>query len=167
MRFIYFQKLFLFSRCLNFCVDFLAMQEKRLHQKDKINFKTYDVTSKLNQVRYQNMTRQTFFFKNHAENETGRVYKKALHEVKVSDLQLNFNAFRQSSTWHTRKHNCLKIQTINPETGSILSFQKIMWEYYMHHILCIVFRKKFHCLIALLLEILVNMCIATVNQIVT
>ena len=167
MRFIYFQKLFLFSRCLNFCVDFLAMQEKRLHQKDKINFKTYDVTSQLNQVRYQNMTRQIFFFKNHAENETGRVYKKALHEVKVSDLQLNFNAFRQSSTWHTRKHSCLKIQTINPETGSILSFQKIMWEYYMHHILCIVFRKKFHCLIALLLEILVNMCIATVNQIVT
>ena len=32
------------------------------------------------------MTRQIFFFKNHAENETGRVYKKALHEVKVSDL---------------------------------------------------------------------------------
>ena len=44
------------------------------------------------------MTRGTFFFKNHSENETGRLvpdlclfFKKALCEVKASGLQLSFN----------------------------------------------------------------------------
>ena len=42
-----------------------------------------------------------FFFKNHAENEPGKLIpdlflflKKALNEVKTSGLQLNFNIFR-------------------------------------------------------------------------
>ena len=42
--------------------------------------------------------RKTFFFKNHAENEAGRLvlghflfFKKAVYEVKASDLQLSFN----------------------------------------------------------------------------
>ena len=46
------------------------------------------------------MTRETFFFKNHAENEAGRLFldiflflKKALYEVKASGLQLNLNIF--------------------------------------------------------------------------
>ena len=44
------------------------------------------------------MTRQIFFFKNHAENEAGRlvpdlflIFKKALYEIKASGLQLWFN----------------------------------------------------------------------------
>ena len=42
-----------------------------------------------------------FFFKNHAENDTGRLvpdlfrfFKKTLYEVKASGLQLSFNIFR-------------------------------------------------------------------------
>ena len=49
--------------------------------------------------------KETFFFKNHAENEAGRLvtdlflyFKKALYDVKSSGLQLNTNIFRLSST---------------------------------------------------------------------
>ena len=45
------------------------------------------------------------FFKNHAENEAGRLvpdfssfFKKALYEVKASGSQLSFNIFQQHST---------------------------------------------------------------------
>ena len=37
--------LFSFSRYLNFSLDFLFMQKKQLDQKDKVNFKIYDVTT--------------------------------------------------------------------------------------------------------------------------
>ena len=47
------------------------------------------------------MTREIFFFKNHAENETGKVvpdlfllFKKALNEVKAGGLQVSFDMFR-------------------------------------------------------------------------
>ena len=47
-----------------------------------------------------NITREIFFFKNHPQNETeGLVpdpfllFKKALYEVKASDLHLSFNIF--------------------------------------------------------------------------
>ena len=59
------------------------------------------------------MAREIVFFKNHAENETGRIilsridcfcfFKKGLCEVKAISLQLSFNIFRYSSTWHTIK----------------------------------------------------------------
>ena len=46
------------------------------------------------------LKRETFFFKNHAENEGGRLvrdyflfFKKALNEVKVSEPQLSFIIF--------------------------------------------------------------------------
>ena len=46
------------------------------------------------------MTRETFFFKNHAEDETGRLapdpflfFKQASYEVKAGGLQLTFNIF--------------------------------------------------------------------------
>ena len=45
--------------------------------------------------------RETFFFKNYAENEAGRlvpdlllVFKEAIYELKASGLQLSFNVFR-------------------------------------------------------------------------
>ena len=48
-----------------------------------------------------NITREIFFFKNHAENEARRLvsdlflfFKKALNEIKASSLQLSFNIFR-------------------------------------------------------------------------
>ena len=47
------------------------------------------------------MTRKTFFFKNHSENETRRLvrglllfFKKALNQVKASGLPLSFNILR-------------------------------------------------------------------------
>ena len=47
------------------------------------------------------MTREIFFFKNHVENERGRLFlglflflQKALHEIEESGLQLSFNIFR-------------------------------------------------------------------------
>ena len=49
------------------------------------------------------MTREKFFFRNHAENEVERLvpdlflfFEKALHEVKASSLQLSFNYFDSS-----------------------------------------------------------------------
>ena len=52
-----------------------------------------------NEINYQlmkSLTREIFFFNNHAENETGRLFaglllKKALYEVKARCLQLSFN----------------------------------------------------------------------------
>ena len=69
------------------------------------------------------------FFKNHAENETGRplpdlffFFQKAFYEIKSSGLQLNFNIFGQASTWHTVKTNCIKLQTVDLEINSIIIF---------------------------------------------
>ena len=45
MLFISSENLFSFSGCLTFCHDFLVMQEKRLDQKDMVNFKIHDVTT--------------------------------------------------------------------------------------------------------------------------
>ena len=43
------------------------------------------------------MTRKIFFFKDHEENEAAPdlfpLFKKVLHQVKVSGLQLTFNIF--------------------------------------------------------------------------
>ena len=57
-----------------------------------------------------------FFFKNPAENESGRLppdhflfSRKALNEVKASGLQLSFKIFRWPLTWHTIKTNCIKL----------------------------------------------------------
>ena len=37
--------LFSFSRYLSFCHDSLIMQEKRLDEKDKVNFEIHDATT--------------------------------------------------------------------------------------------------------------------------
>ena len=46
------------------------------------------------------MLREIFLFKNHVQNEAGRIvldlflfFRKALYPVKASDLQLSFNIF--------------------------------------------------------------------------
>ena len=43
MLFISSYKIFSFSGYLNFCLDFLVMQKKRLDSKDKVIFNFYDV----------------------------------------------------------------------------------------------------------------------------
>ena len=51
------QKLFSFSRCLSFCLDFLVIQAKKLDLRDKINFKFYDVTIWLTTIAMQILTK--------------------------------------------------------------------------------------------------------------
>ena len=117
-------KLFWFSRYLIFVLTFLVIQKKQLDQKDRVNFKFHDITTWLktitiyilsnisrikgNQImkigQLIDIPRKTFFFKNHAENEAGRLvsdlllFKKGLYEVKASRLQLHFNIIWQPST---------------------------------------------------------------------
>ena len=150
MLFIY--KLFLLSRYLNFCFDFLVIQKKQLDQKYKVNFKIYNVATdkqtvgiqifsnisrnKINQImRFGQLIvynkRTVFFFKNHPENEARRLvpnfsllFKKALYKLKASDLQLSFNTFCQPSTQHTIKTNSITLQAFDSEISSILIFQK-------------------------------------------
>ena len=92
--------LFSFSRYLNFCLDFLVKQKKRLDWKEEANFKICDVAtwlinncnlnknillnisrSKSNQTKkfcqLINNTKQTFFFKNHAEYKPGRQFQNS------------------------------------------------------------------------------------------
>ena len=143
MIFISSQKLFSFSRYLDFCLDFLVIQKKRFHQKDKINFKIQDVAnllpnisrSKENQAikfgRLIEYSNRNNLFKNHEENEAGRLvpdfflfFKKNFYEVKANGLQLRFNIFRQPSAWYTIKINCVKRQIIGSEV--MVNFE--FWE---------------------------------------
>ena len=51
---------------------------------------------------------------------------------------------------HTAKINWIKLQTIDPEICSILIFQKRVWNYFLHHISCMIFQEKcFLCYILL------------------
>ena len=91
-----------------------------------------------------------YFFENYVENEAGRLFsnlylfsKKAQYEVKSSDMQLSLNIFRQPSTWHKIKTNCIKLKTIAPEIYSILIFWKRVWDQCLHHILCMIFLENF------------------------
>ena len=88
-------------------------------------------------------------FKNYAENKAGRLVpdvfsfsKKALYQVKASGLHLSSNIFRYPSTQHTRKANCIKLQTIDSKICSILIFQKRVLEQFLHHMLCMDFKEK-------------------------
>ena len=61
---------------------------------------TYIIHLAKNMTSYYNI-RETFFFKNHVENKSGRLvpdlllfFQKALFEVKASGLQLSFKIFR-------------------------------------------------------------------------
>ena len=64
--------------------------------------------------------KELFFFRNITENQAARLVrdfffflKKAIYQVKASGLQPSFNIFRQSSTWHAKKTNFIKLWTIN------------------------------------------------------
>ena len=101
--------------------------QKWLDEKDKLNFKIYDVTTWLTNnynahiAQYLTKERQPdneiwsvnteiFFFKNHPKNVVGRraphlflTFKKALFGIRASGLQLDL------STWHMIKTNCIKL----------------------------------------------------------
>ena len=113
-----------------------------------------------------NNKRNTFLQKL-CRNEAGRLvpdlflfFKYALYEVKASDLQLNFNIFRQPSTQDSIKTNGIKLQTIDPEICSILIFQRKVWYQFLHHNLCMIFREKFFsCYILLTDQISLSDCL--------
>ena len=71
------------------------------------------------------------------ETSSGPVF-----ETKTSSPQLSFNTFRQPSIWHKIKASCLKLQTIDSEICSILISQKRLWDWFLHHILCLIFPGK-------------------------
>ena len=104
------------------------------------------------QVRQQNITREIFCFKNHAKNKSGRLvpdlrlfFKSVLYEVKgknkwsVAQFQYILMAL---NLWDTIKPNCIKLQTINPLTCSILILQERVWEQFFHPILYMIFQEK-------------------------
>ena len=164
--------LFLFSRYLNFCLEFLFVQKKQLDKKD-VNFKIYDVTawltihilpnilsSKVNKTmkyfsqKVMQKMRQGDYF------QTPFVFQKALYEIKSSGLQARFSIFGYPLTWFTIKTNCMKLQTFDPEICSIFVFQKSVWGQFVHHILCIIFREKcFSCYILLPFKISLYDCL--------
>ena len=146
---------------ITYSIDFLVIQKKRLYQKDKVNLKIHDVTTgdikirilpnisrsrgnqkmKFDQVIEYN-TRKIFLQKSYRKRgrETSSrplfaFFKKALNQVKESDLQLSLNIIRQFTTWHTIKTNCIKLQTTDPEICSILIFYKRVWDQFLHNIL--------------------------------
>ena len=96
-------------------------------------------TMKLGQViEYNNIN---IFFKNHAQNEVGRLvpdlflfFKNVLYEVKSGGLQLNFDIVRQFSVWHTIKTNRVKLRLLIRRYAQFLLLEKDL--------------RKFHCLIA-------------------
>ena len=64
------------------------------------------------------------FPQNLAKNDARRLvpdlflfFRKALYEAKAIGLQLSFNIFRESPTWHTIQTNCTKFETIDSETN--------------------------------------------------
>ena len=80
------QKLFQFSRYVNVCLNFVGMKKKRLDQKNKVNFKIYDVNA--------------WLAKNYEENEADKpvpdsllFFKRALYQIKAKDLQVDFTVF--------------------------------------------------------------------------
>ena len=137
--------------------------ERRAVQNHKIDLKTYDATtwltnsynihvvqyftSKGNQItkfgQVMDYNKINVFFRNHAGNQAGRLFPDQFYEVKGNGLQFSFNIFRQSSTQHRVKTNCIKLQTIDPEIYSILMFQKRVCEQFLHHILYMIFQEKF------------------------
>ena len=69
------------------------------------------------------------FLQNHAENEAERLvpdmflfFKKDLCGIIIIGLQFSFSKFRQPSTWHTMKTNCIRLLIIDPETWPKLIF---------------------------------------------
>ena len=122
--------------------------QKWLDEKDKLNFKIYDVTTWLTNnynshiAQYLTKERQPdneiwsvnteiFFFKNHPKNVVGRraphlflTFKKALFGIRASGLQLDL------STWHMIKTNCIKLlyYKIDQRYAQFWFFWKRTWK---------------------------------------
>ena len=56
----------------------------------------------------QDITKETFFSKNHPKNDEGKNLKKPLYEIKASGPHLSFNIFGYTLTRHTTKNKLYK-----------------------------------------------------------
>ena len=103
-------------------------------------------------MKFSQLIIEIFFFKSYAENEARKLvtpvcflfFKKALYQVKASDLQVNFTISQQLSNQDTITKICLKVYTIviDPKICSVFIFQIRVWEQFLQHILCMIFQKK-------------------------
>ena len=73
--------------------------------------------------------KQIFLFKNHAENEPGKLvpdfsllFKKKLYKLKASGLLINLIIFRQPSTWTYNKRNLAYNKTLDYWSRDMLDF---------------------------------------------
>ena len=124
-----------------------GQQTMTIHILPNISRSKENQTLEIGQVGEYN--KRNIFLQTHAKIEAGRLvpnffllFKKALHEVKASSMQLSFNHFRQSSTQQTIKTKYIKLQNVDPEICSILVFQKTVWEKFLNLILCMIFQEK-------------------------
>ena len=92
------------------------------------------------------------FFKNYVENETSRLVRSRL-------VQFQYISIALSLPYH-KNTNCIKLWTIDPEICSIFIFQKRVWDYFLHQILCMIFQEKyFSCYILLADQISLSDCL--------
>ena len=125
MLFISCQKLFLFLRYLNFCLDFLVMQKNGLIRKLRLISEYMASQTGYQQLQciYYPMSqiREIFFFKNHLENEAGYA------------IEINF----------------ITSQAVDPEICSVLIFFKKIWDQIFDHILrtlfCLIVGRRSNC----------------------
>ena len=134
-------------------------------------------------IEYNNIN---IFFKNRVENEVGRLvpdlflfFKNVLYEVKPGGLQLNFDIVRQFSAWRTIKTNRIKLRLLIWRYAQFLLLEKGLKVVFLPYFKYDFSRKMFLMLysinwqnfivwLPLLLQILVNMCIAILfYQVVT
>ena len=66
-----------------------------------------------------------------------------IYKIKASGQQLSFNIIWQTSTW-TYNTNFVTYQIAYPEICSILIFFKRVWDWLLHHILCMIFRENIY-----------------------
>ena len=85
----------------------------------------------MKKIRQGDQFQISFFLKKKKKEE-------ALHEVKGSGLQISFNMSRQPSTYLSIKANSIKLQTVDLEICSILSFYGRACEQFFHRILCMI-----------------------------
>ena len=104
-------------------------------------------TTKFDQLKEYD-ARKFFFFKNHEENEAGRLepnlylfFKKASYMVKSTGQHRSFNIFWQSSTGRSNE-SCLKFQAVYPKISTTYDFlQKGLGLVFPPHF-CIIFKKN-------------------------
>ena len=80
-----------------------------------------------------NITKEIIFFKDYAENKTGKLipdhflfFKRGLYGIKANGLQFSFKIFCQPSAQDAINTNCIKLQIIDPEMFNLEFLEKDM-----------------------------------------